>query len=279
MTLHSEICSSMPRDLIGVNLCEILSNAPVNGDYNLMVLHATPTALQAEAGQFFHLECPGTAAGTPFLRRPMSIYRIDRDKGQIAFLYKVQGKGTHALAQLKAGEQLNALGPLGKGFTLPQDCRHVLAVGRGVGLATLGPLAQDAAARGAKITAILSARSPDLVMSQEEFTRFGARVLVVTDSDGTSDPVRMSAQIADLHAEDPFDYAATCGSNRLFKLLKSFTAAAGIAGEVALEARMGCGTGMCYACVAPMQNADGSIRYDRVCWDGPVFPFAEATQW
>ncbi len=277
MTLHSQICS--PSSKIGVNLCEILSNTPQNGDYNLMELAADAVALSASAGQFFHLECPSNREGSPFFRRPMSIYRIDRAAGRIAFLYKVQGKGTRALADMRAGEVLNALGPLGNGFTLPEGCRHVLAVGRGVGLATLGPLAQEAQAKGAKVTAILSARSADLVMSQEEFASFGARVQVVTDEDGSSDPAALAARIEAVHGESPFDYMATCGSNRIFKLMKAFGAAHGVAGEVALEARMGCGTGMCYACVAPMRNADGSIRYDRVCWDGPVFEFAEATQW
>ncbi|MFT4151725.1 MAG: dihydroorotate dehydrogenase electron transfer subunit [Paracoccaceae bacterium] len=260
-------------------LCPIVSNDAVNGEYRLMMVQANEIALSAVPGQFFHLLCPASEAGHPFLRRPMSIYRIDRQAGQIGFLYKVEGKGTQGLATLRRGEVLNALGPLGRGFRLPEGTRHVLMVARGVGLATLAPLAGMAQAQGARATAWLSARHPDLSMSRDELEAAGAEVIEVTDTDGGSDPARMRAAMAERHAADPFDFAATCGSNRLFHLVQGLCRDWGIPGQTALEARMGCGTGMCYACVVPVNDADGGESYSRVCWDGPVFSMTEAKGW
>ncbi len=52
----------------------------------------------------------------------------------------------------------------------------------------------------------------------------------------------------------------------------------GIYGEVAMEQQMACGLGMCFCCVRNF-NVEGEIVSKRVCWDGPVFPLAEATSW
>lgn len=272
------ICRDGPK--IAANLCKVLSNTAVTAEYRLLVAKAPQLALTAVPGQFFHLLCPAVEDQAKFmLRRPMSIYRIDRDNQEVAFLYKVTGRGTRGLATLQPGDTLDALGPLGKGFNLPADTRHVLLIARGVGLATLTPLAAHAKAQGAHITAVLSARNEDAVLSRDELRAAGATVITVLDTDGSSAPEKLRSALDKIQIEQPFDYVATCGSNRLFHLTQAFCAQHGIAGEVALEARMGCGTGMCYACVAPIRQPDGSQTLQRVCWDGPVFAIEEATGW
>lgn len=264
---------------VAENQCRVVENTPVNAEYRLLVADAGTVALTARPGQFFHLLCPPSEAGRPFLRRPMSIHCVDRAAGRIAFLYKVAGRGTRGLATLQPGDTLDALGPLGRGFRLTEGTRHVLMVARGVGLATLAPLADLATASGARVTAVLSARSPELVMARDTLEAAGASVIAVTDTDGRSDPVRLRAMLEARHAETPFDFAATCGSNRLFHLVRDLAVAWGIPGQVALEARMGCGLGLCYACVVPVTDSTGAEDYARVCWDGPVFSLAEAREW
>jgi dihydroorotate dehydrogenase electron transfer subunit len=211
----------------------------------------------------------------------MSIYRIDRGAGEVRFLYKVQGAGTRGLATLAPGDRLSALGPLGQGFHVPKDARHVLLVARGVGLATLAPLAAEAVRDGAHVTGILSARRPDLVMSVDELRDAGATVCCVTDDDDSSDVAQVERRILDLHARMPIDFFATCGSNRLLLLLQRLGETLGIVGQVALEQHMGCALGMCYACVRPLRAAPGEtdLTYRRVCHDGPVFDLREALSW
>ena len=264
---------------MAVNLCSIVSNTPVNDEYWLMVVDAPAIALTAQPGQFFHLKCDAAHGLAPFLRRPMSIYDIDRDTGRLSFLYKIEGRGTAALSARLPGETLDALGPLGRGFTLPENARHLLVLGRGVGLATLAPLADLAKSHGVRVTAVLSARTPDVVMSVELLERHGARVVAVTDSEGSSDVATLTTRLNQMHGQDPFDMIATCGSNRLFHLSRDLCRSWGITGQVALEARMGCGTGMCLACVVRTRNADGAEDYKTVCGDGPVFGLEEALSW
>ncbi|WP_250508110.1 dihydroorotate dehydrogenase electron transfer subunit [Caballeronia sp. GAFFF3] len=274
-------CSHAPS--IAENQCVVRSNDWVNAEYKHLVLTAPALALTARAGQFFHLACPASNEDTPYLRRPMSIYGVDAEDQRIEFLYKVQGAGTRGLAQLVSGETLDALGPLGKGFTLPanQPAAHVLLLGRGVGLATMAPLAKEAKAAGARVTAILSARSPALMMSADYLRDAGANVLMVTDDEQTSDVVQVESLIRRIHAEHPITYATTCGSNRLLSMLQRVASQLDITGEVALEQRMGCGYGACYACVRPFRKHAQSdeLSYRRVCWDGPVFDLQETTSW
>ncbi|WP_437882091.1 dihydroorotate dehydrogenase electron transfer subunit [Pseudomonas sp. LRF_L74] len=253
----------------------------MNAEYKHLIVKGNPAALKAQPGQFFHLMCPATEQDQPFLRRPMSLYGVDPHAGQVKFLYKVQGAGTRGLSTLVPGQYLDMLGPLGRGFELPARTRHVLLVARGVGLATLTPLADAAIAQGAKVTAILSARSPALIMSEAELTAAGAQVITVTDEAGSSSVPRLDSMIRQLHGQQPFDFMTTCGSNRLLKLLQHLSVELDVPGQIAMEQHMGCAVGMCYACVRPFRKPGGSgeLSYRRVCWDGPVFALEEALTW
>lgn len=260
------------------NLCTVVSNDPVNSDYVHMVLDAPHPATDVVAGQFFHLLCPSTDTDQPFFRRPMSVYWIDRDAGRIEFLYKVQGPGTRGLASLEPGGTLNALGPLGEGFNLDPAWKGIVVVGRGVGLATLAPLARMAGETGVPVTAILSARRPDLLMSVDLFRREGAEVITVTDSDGSSGPATVERHLRGLIDRGRADAFFTCGSNRLLRLLQWLGQEHGIVGQVAMEQQMACGLGMCFCCVRDFR-VDGKIVHRRVCWEGPVFDLHEAISW
>src|SRR5256886_14294283 len=167
------------------SLCPIVSHDWVNSEYKHLIVEASPKALAVNPGQFFNLLCPSPDSGELWLRRPQSVYRIDKENARLEFLYKCVGRGTRGLATLKPGEQLNMVGPLGVGFTLYPGCKNIVVLGRGVGLATMGPISQLAAENGVGVTAILSARSPDLVMVDELFGKVG-EVIRVLDTDGTS---------------------------------------------------------------------------------------------
>jgi dihydroorotate dehydrogenase electron transfer subunit len=256
----------------------VKSNVAVNADYFHVKLQADGLAMTARAGQFFNIACPATARDMPYLRRPMSIYRVTPDKRQIEFLYKVTGAGTRGLATLRAGDSIAILGPLGNGFTLNPKWRNIVVLGRGVGLATLAPLAEMAALQDIGVTAILSARAPSLVMSTDRFVKAGARVDVMTDTDGSSDPLNVERVLLRLIEKGKADAFFTCGSNRLMLLMKRIGAAFKIPGQVAMEQQMACGLGMCFCCVRTFER-EASTEQRRVCLEGPVFKLEEALSW
>ena len=258
---------------------EVRANEPVNGEYRKLVLAAPDDLLaRCRAGQFFHLLCPQLGGEAPYLRRPMSIYGFYPERGELHFLYKVTGSGTRALFHLGAGDSLNVLGPLGEGFRIEPDWQRLMLVARGVGLATLAPLALEANRLGRHLTAICSARSPDVLMSTGYFRDLGAEVITVTDTEGTSTMESVEAIIEERIRSEGVDAFYTCGSNRMLTLLQKLGRRHGIPGEIALEQQMACGLGMCHCCVRPFAR-DGETVQLRVCREGPVFDLQEAMPW
>jgi dihydroorotate dehydrogenase electron transfer subunit len=259
------------------SLSPIVSHDWVNSEYKHLIVDASAKALAVKPGQFFNLLCPSPDAGELWLRRPQSVYRIDRAGGRIEFLYKCVGRGTRGLATLRAREMLNMVGPLGVGFTLDPRWKSVVVLGRGVGLATLAPISQLAGESGVKVTAILSARNPEFVMADDLFAKVG-EVIAVLDSDGSSAVENVEAILSRLIAAGQADAFYTCGSNRLMQLMKRLGKAHGIPGQVAMEQIMACGLGPCYVCVKTFEvNGEKVLR--RVCIEGPVFDLQEAVGW
>ena len=161
------------------------------------------------------------------------------------------------------------MGPLGFGFRLNPGLRSIVVVGRGAGLATLAPLARAARDRGIAVTAILSARRPELLVSVDLFKREGAQVVAVTDSESTSGPANVERILRRLIAEGRCDAFFACGSSRLLRVQQRLAREFGIPGQVAMEQQMACGLGLCYCCVRDF-HVGGEIVHRRVCWDGPV---------
>ncbi|MGH6973658.1 MAG: hypothetical protein ACRED6_03410, partial [Stellaceae bacterium] len=132
---------------------------------------------------------------------------------------------------------------------------------------------------GVGVTAILSARRPDLVMSVDLFRDHGAEVTVVTDSGRSSDVGNVERLVRDLAARHCADALFTCGSNRLLLLLQHLGNELDIPGQVALEQQMACALGMCFCCVRDFHAAAGGVEHRRVCWEGPVFDLQEPMSW
>jgi dihydroorotate dehydrogenase electron transfer subunit len=267
-----------PERLVGEFIGAVVSNDWVNDEYKHLVLRVHEHALKAYAGQMFHLLCPSPDGAEVWMRRPMSVYRVDKERGHVEFLYKVEGRGTRGMATLTPGDDFNIAGPLGHGFTLQPEWKNIVVLGRGVGLATLAPLSQLAAEHGVGVTAILSARHPGVVMSKELFDDLGARTITVLDSDNTSAVENVETILEGLIAEGKADAFFTCGSNRLLKLMQRLGKAHNIPGQVAMEQIMVCGFGACYVCVRTFE-VDGKRVLKRVCRDGPVFNMQEAVGW
>lgn len=262
----------------GEFICNVVSNDAVGDEYRLIVLDAPARAIKARAGQFFHLLCPSPDGAEVWMRRPMSVYRVDRQAGRVEFLYKCEGRGTRGMGLLEPGDEFNIVGPLGIGFHLDPAWKNIVVLGRGVGLATLAPLSQLAAENNVGITAILSARTPELVMSRDLFERLGAEIVAVCDSDGSSDVGNVEKILEGLIRGGKADAFFTCGSNRLLMLMKRLGKAQGVPGQVAMEQNMACALGACYICMRTFE-VDGEKILRRVCREGPVFDMQEAVGW
>src|SRR5262249_29207767 len=108
------------------SLAPVVSHEWVNAEYRHLIVDASPKALAVKPGQFFNLLCPSPDAGELWLRRPQSVYRVNRARRRLEFLYKCVGRGTHGLATLKRGDDLNMAGPLGVGFRIDPHVKHIV---------------------------------------------------------------------------------------------------------------------------------------------------------
>ena len=259
------------------SLGKVVSNVWINEEYKHLTITASPKALAVKPGQFFNILCPSPDDGDLWLRRPQSIYRIDRANKRLEFLYKCVGRGTRGMATFEPGQDCNIVGPLGVGFSLKPEWKNIVVLGRGVGLATMGPISQLAADNGVKVTAILSARSAELVMADDLFSQVGD-VIRVLDTDGTSAVENVQDILERLIAQKRADAFYTCGSNRLMHLMKELGKKHDIPGQVAMEQIMACGIGPCYVCVRTFE-VNGHKELRRVCIEGPVFDLQECVGW
>src|SRR2546427_9998267 len=213
----------------------------------VLTLEASEVAETVRAGQFVNL---GWSPG-PLLRRPFSVYKADGER--IEVILKAVGGGTSQMLQMKPGEMISCLGPLGRGFDLTSGPRTVALVSGGLGVAPMPLAARDARAAGMQVTWVHGARTADELCSETD----GDEVILATDdgSAGFAGTVVAAAPDAEL--------VLACGPNRMLAAVAQRWPRA----QVAVETYMGCGTGVCLGCAGPLTPGG----YDRACSEGPGF--------
>ena len=234
-------------------------------------------AREAQPGQFLHLRI---REGTdPLLRRPFSIHRVDRERGEVQVLYQVVGRGTRLLSRRPTGECLDVLGPLGHGFEVCEEGGGVLLVAGGIGMAPLIFLWEDLF-RGRAVTALIGARSRDGILCHDLLRSGGATVHIATD-DGSfghrglvTDLLNAQLEAGREASASPVVYA--CGPVAMLASVAALCRAYGVPCQVSLESRMACGVGACLGCVLKVRSSvPPGYATKRVCKEGPVFDAEE----
>lgn len=246
-----------------LDLCVVAKEYPRNG-YVLLKLKNTEGALpEMRSGQFVELLIAGSSE--TFLRRPISINYIDKEKDELWLLIHIVGNGTKFMSELNIGDTINCVLPLGNGFTIPEgENQKVLLVGGGVGTAPLlyhGKCLKDA---GHTPVFLLGGRSAGDLMQLDLFEAIGK--VYTTTEDASMGEKGFVTNHSILSAEK-FDLIATCGPKPMMKAVAAWARAAGCACEVSLENMMACGVGACLCCV----EKDGEGHNVCVCKEGPVF--------
>ena len=231
-------------------LFKIISNTPIANDVLKMVLEGDTSDITA-SGQFVNIKIDGL-----FLRRPISVCDVD-DK-RLTLIYKVVGKGTEAMRDMKSGETLDVLTGLGNGYDLSVSGEKPLLLGGGVGVPPLYNLAKKLIAEGKEVTVILGFNSKVDVFYENEFAALGAKVLVTT-ADGS---YGIKGFVTDAVKDLDYTYFYTCGPEPMLKAVyKTLTTS----GQFSFEERMGCGFGACMGCSCKTITGN-----KRICKEGPV---------
>lgn len=124
----------------------LLVNEEMGCNIWLMTVRAPEIATTARPGQFVHVKVPGMEAH--ILRRPFGVYAADAEAGTVDMMYQVLGFGTEHMTELAAGDAVEMIGPIGRGWQPPEGCKRALIVAGGVGSAPLYPLAEELTAAG-----------------------------------------------------------------------------------------------------------------------------------
>jgi NAD(P)H-flavin reductase len=218
-----------------------------------------------QPGQFYMLSSAtgwgGGADERPYLPRAFSYARAR--EGELSFLLEVVGPGTARLAELRPGEGLALVGPLGVGWRPPREGTRPLLVGGGIGTAPLICLEEDLLAGGGE---------PPLVLLGFRTAAHAqaASLLSGSPSLATDDgSAGRQALVTDLLREElDADAGATvfaCGPPAMLEAVRVVCAEVGVPAQLALESGMACGFGACFGCVVPTRDG-----YIRLCVDGPV---------
>ncbi|RJQ27737.1 MAG: dihydroorotate dehydrogenase electron transfer subunit [Peptococcaceae bacterium] len=234
-----------------------------------MLLQAPEAAGRAGPGQFVHVRCGFSA--DPLLRRPLSVHDVDRGEGTLTLLYRVAGRGTALLAGLEPGAGISLMGPLGRGFSLPEADLRVALVAGGIGVAPLYFLLKELVSRNFFVHVLVGAQTAEDLLLEDDFQSFGGRASFATDDGSRGYKGRVTGLLEPLLASGDIDLVYACGPPAMLKRVAGLLTGAGVPGEVSLERHMGCGVGACLSCVCKVRSG----AYRRVCADGPVFPVEE----
>ncbi len=265
----------LPRMIVDEQ-AEVLGNRTLSAEYNVVTLAAATIAAAAEPGQFVMIKTkPGL---DPLLRRPFSIFEIVRGPDGaprgISILNKRIGIGTGQLADVRVGERLGCLGPLGQPWPLIEPPTTAWMVAGGVGLAPFATLTDALLARGVQLRLFYGARRGDDLYYADWFAARGVELVLATE-DGSRGAhgritVPLEAALGETAADAPVAIFC-CGPTPMMRAVARLATDAGRDAWVSLEQVMGCGMGGCYSCVVPIKTAGGPPHLVRSCTAGPVF--------
>ncbi|HVH84878.1 MAG TPA: dihydroorotate dehydrogenase electron transfer subunit [Steroidobacteraceae bacterium] len=289
--------SSSVRGSIFLERARVISQLAYDAEQFVLRVAAPKCAAHAEPGSFAHVTCDEAIP----MRRPLSIMRADTRAGWVEFLYKVEGRGLHALASRKAGDAVSCLGPIGRPFHAHPERPRTLLIGGGVGIPPMVFLAERLHQAAAAATAA-GAWKPLVLMGSEIPFPFRPRpstLIVAGIPDGTiaamplldewGVPSRLASradfpgcfpgfvtQLADawlkslgrqeLREVEIF----ACGPTPMLEVTAQVARRYGVPCQVSLEEFMACAVGGCAGCTVEVRTPAGPAM-KRVCVDGPVF--------
>jgi dihydroorotate dehydrogenase electron transfer subunit len=246
--------------------------------YHAITIVAPGIAARFKPGQFVAVAVGGPDTSM-LLRRAFSIHDVRPDHGgTVEFVFAASGRGTRWLAERRARDVLDLVGPLGRPFPVPRDPVSCLLVGGGYGSAPLFALAGRLRERRCSVDFLLGAASGDKVFGALTARRTG-RSATITTVDGSLG-VRgiVTDMLGQVIHEARTDVIYACGPMPMLRQVTALGRRYDIPVQVAVEEAMACGVGVCMTCVLPVVDTDGITRMVRSCVDGPVFR-GERVRW
>lgn len=265
-------------------IVEILSNKKVSGQYYKMELRCPELTDEVKPGQFLMFRV--REGYEPYLRRPFSFYGIKFFENQmlIEILYKVVGLGTRMMVDMKRGERIDLIAPLGNGFSLPSNIHTVVIVAGGIGSAPLLFFAEDINKKrknGVETIFLYGGQGKTDIIDIDRIKDASSEVRICTEDGSMGSKMLVTELLEEYLREEgkgKYDRRSigifSCGPKPMLKIVSSIAKKYDILCQVSLESSMACGFGACLGCVVKVlqvQEKVTDIGYERVCKEGPIF--------
>ncbi len=199
------------------------------------------------------------------LRRPFAYSAVT--ESWFAFIYDIVGPATRDMAKLKAEDDADWIGPLGRGFPLPSpDVKPILVAG-GAGVGPVFFLSNVLAGRGSAHLVVIGAREAKRLIRLEWPSH--AEVRLCAEDGGTGITGTVIDGIGQQDMADKVFYS--CGPAPMMAAVHRLAAECGCPSWVSVEEMMACGVGACQGCAVAAAGNGGPQEYKRICDEGPVF--------
>jgi dihydroorotate dehydrogenase electron transfer subunit len=255
-----------PVGLTGIFLYDvegqIVGNEPVAPGYFLLTVALDEPIGEVLPGQFVMLRLPGNEV---FLRRPFSVYNYREQEQEFDIMYKVVGRGTQVLSNAFEWDRVKVLGPLGNGFSVRHEKKHLLLAG-GIGIAGIHMLALQL---GPQVPLLFGCGSEGECALANDLALPPAQVCTLDGTYGFHGSVidLLAGRIRDEGCDSLQIFA--CGPMGMIRALHGLLNKERPMCHVLMEERMACGMGLCFGCVT--KTVDEKEPYKRVCKEGAVF--------
>ena len=251
-------------------LAELVKKEQLKPDIFKFSVKAPNIVKNSKPGNFIEIRV--TDQTEPFLRRPISIYNLDRENGILEFIFQVKGKGTKILAQREIGSQIDIVGPIGYGTFQYENYENLAIIGGGIGVFPLYELAKCAKQANKNVTTYLGFRSKDFVVLENEFKEVSNKFVLTTDDGSYAEKGFAINYLKKDIEEGKIDSIYACGPLTMLKAVQKLVLEKDIPCQISLEEKMACGLGVCLGCaVKTAKSPKEAPEYWHVCKAGPVF--------
>ena len=245
---------------------EITEKKELSHTVYLFKVKAPLIAKKRKAGQFVMLRVNEHGE-----RIPLTIVDSDEKEGTISIIVQEVGKTTAMLGAMGKGDMLlDVVGPLGRPTHI-ENFGTVVAVGGGIGVAPVLPIAKAMKDAGNRLISIMGARTKGLLILEDEMRAISDELHITTD-DGSYGHHGFVTQVLKRLIEEGVAIGCVVGIGPvpMMRAVAEVTKQYNIKTFVSLNPIMVDGTGMCGACRVTI---GGKIKF--VCVDGPEFNGAD----
>ena len=260
----------------------IVEHRSIAKDTWQLTLEAPSLARCTLPGQFFMVRLAGL--NDPLIGRALAMFDRGFDSQgnpqTVSVAYVVKGKFTQALSRFKAGQSVEIWGPLGNAFS-NQPVDHLILVAGGVGITPMLSLASAALGQDTygqeghfakQVTLCYGARTEEYLVALDAFEARGVRLAIATEDGSLGHRGRVTEVLKDLLSRsEGTSRIACCGPEPMMQAVSKIAHEHNVTCEVSLETPMACGIGICFTCVAKIDQGDGTWDYRRTCVEGPIF--------